>query len=152
MPSALMSGFAPKESMISAAFERAGVAKKRVVNRKMVVRRGFIDTINDTTADFEKSGRCGILFALHIKVVHRPLRRYSSGQRGQTVNLLTSVYEGSNPSRRTNKKSAQALPGRFLLVRREVKCVGHTSRGFEKVSPIVLERSELNYRQPVLRL
>ena len=29
------------------------------------------------------------------------LRRYSSGQRGQTVNLLTYVYEGSNPSRRT---------------------------------------------------
>ena len=24
--------------------------------------------------------------------------RYSSGQRGQTVNLLTNVYEGSNPS------------------------------------------------------
>ena len=29
------------------------------------------------------------------------MRRYSSGQRGQTVNLLTYVYEGSNPSRRT---------------------------------------------------
>jgi hypothetical protein len=26
------------------------------------------------------------------------LGRYSSGQRGQTVNLLTNVYEGSNPS------------------------------------------------------
>ncbi len=29
------------------------------------------------------------------------MRRYSSGQRGQTVNLLASAYEGSNPSRRT---------------------------------------------------
>ena len=30
------------------------------------------------------------------------LRRYSSGQRGETVNLLDLSYEGSNPSRRTN--------------------------------------------------
>lgn len=29
------------------------------------------------------------------------MRRYSSGQRGETVNLLASAYEGSNPSRRT---------------------------------------------------
>ncbi len=31
----------------------------------------------------------------------KQLRRYSSGQRGQTVNLLALAYEGSNPSRRT---------------------------------------------------
>ncbi len=29
------------------------------------------------------------------------MRRYSSGQRGQTVNLLASAYGGSNPPRRT---------------------------------------------------
>ena len=29
------------------------------------------------------------------------MRRYSSGQRGETVNLLDLSYEGSNPSRRT---------------------------------------------------
>jgi hypothetical protein len=28
---------------------------------------------------------------------------YSSGQRGQTVNLLTYVYEGSNPSPSTSR-------------------------------------------------
>ncbi len=33
------------------------------------------------------------------------MRRYSSGQRGQTVNLLAYAYEGSNPSRRTNTKT-----------------------------------------------
>ncbi len=32
------------------------------------------------------------------------LRRYSSGQRGETVNLLDLSYEGSNPSRRTQEK------------------------------------------------
>ena len=29
------------------------------------------------------------------------MRRYSSGQRGQTVNLLDLSYGGSNPPRRT---------------------------------------------------
>ena len=37
------------------------------------------------------------------------MRRYSSGQRGQTVNLLASAYEGSNPSRRTNKNKQDVL-------------------------------------------
>ena len=45
-------------------------------------------------------------------------RRYSSGQRGQTVNLLTYVYEGSNPSRRTVTIIRSTLVGRFLSVRR----------------------------------
>ncbi len=33
------------------------------------------------------------------------MRRYSSGQRGQTVNLLATAFESSNLSRRTIKKS-----------------------------------------------
>lgn len=32
------------------------------------------------------------------------MRRYSSGQREQTVNLLASAFVGSNPTRRTRQK------------------------------------------------
>ena len=110
----------------------------------------FSYQIYDSTTYFEIRPECVILVPLHSG--DSLPRRWWSGQSQQTVNLSAYAFAGSNPARRTNKKSAQALPGRFLLVRREVKCVGHTSRGFEKVSPIVLERSELNYRQPVLRL
>ena len=45
------------------------------------------------------------------------MRRYSSGQRGQTVNLLASAYEGSNPSRRTKIKIPK---GAFNLRREQV--------------------------------
>ena len=37
------------------------------------------------------------------------MRRYSSGQRGQTVNLLALAYEGSNPSRRTNENRSNCF-------------------------------------------
>ena len=47
----------------------------------------------------------------------KQLRRYSSGQRGQTVNLLALAYEGSNPSRRTNIKMSTPFKVPFLLVR-----------------------------------
>ena len=41
------------------------------------------------------------------------MRRYSSGQRGQTVNLLASAYGGSNPPRRTFAKN---IPVRGIFV------------------------------------
>ncbi len=57
------------------------------------------------------------------------MRRYSSGQRGQTVNLLTSVSEGSNPSRRTNillsrarSDPHRAFDSRFLFFDDEISC------------------------------
>ena len=37
------------------------------------------------------------------------MRRYPSGQRGQTVNLLTSVFVGSNPTRRTRPEKAGSV-------------------------------------------
>ncbi len=48
------------------------------------------------------------------------MRRYSSGQRGETVNLLTSVFEGSNPSRRTK----QIPKGIFVLWPGESQLLG----------------------------
>lgn len=35
------------------------------------------------------------------------MRRYSSGQRGQTVNLLATAFESSNLSRRTVSRKKQ---------------------------------------------
>lgn len=60
------------------------------------------------------------------------MRRYSSGQRGQTVNLLAPAYEGSNPSRRT-KNPAEAG---FFCGRASKACV----EGFEEV--VYIARSE----------
>ena len=36
------------------------------------------------------------------------MRRYPSGQRGQTVNLLAPAFVGSNPTRRTRQKISTA--------------------------------------------
>ena len=41
------------------------------------------------------------------------MRQYSSGLRGQTVNLLTSVFVGSNPTWRTLKNTL-LLQGVFV--------------------------------------
>jgi hypothetical protein len=45
-----------------------------------------------------------VLFYCHSFLSNKT-RRYSSGQRGQTVNLLAIAFEGSNPSRRTKYQS-----------------------------------------------
>ncbi len=64
---------------------------------------------------FEKCSSCGNLYATYRHLYFNILRRYSSGQRGQTVNLLALAYEGSNPSRRTRIKKLKHLLGHFLL-------------------------------------
>ena len=43
------------------------------------------------------------------------MRQYSSGLRGQTVNLLTSVFVGSNPTWRTLKKHPCKYKGVFYM-------------------------------------
>lgn len=60
------------------------------------------------------------------------MRRYSSGQRGQTVNLLASPSKVRIPPGALFKNQLRHLPGRFLLVRREVKCLGDILRGIRR--------------------
>ena len=96
----------------------------------------------------------GVVFYCHSvrRVAIKYPRRYSSGQRGQTVNLLTYVYEGSNPSRRTRIKKLKLCLGIFYCVRREVNSLGDYLREIRKSCLAVYEQSEINRRQPVLRL
>ncbi len=64
------------------------------------------------------------------------MRRYSSGQRGQTVNLLALAYEGSNPSRRTLDDKAPF--GAFSNVRREVQLSERKRCTDSKTLPAIL--------------
>ena len=43
------------------------------------------------------------------------LRRYSSGQRGLTVNQLALAFAGSNPARRTEYKIPKLILGYFIF-------------------------------------
>ena len=64
---------------------------------------------------------------------------YSSGQRGQTVNLLAYAYEGSNPSPTTT----------FMMVRRQLnKLHGlHRCKGEQRVLTQATEVTILELRQ-----
>ena len=58
--------------------------------------------------NFEKS--------LELRLLSREFARsfsvgYSSGQRGETVNLLTNVFDGSNPSPTTTSAKRKAADG-----------------------------------------
>jgi len=79
------------------------------------------------------------------------MRRYSSGQRGETVNLLASAYEGSNPSRRTVTKTSSTFQvGRFLSVRREVQLSKESVARIRNPIERLWKRSEPKYRIGVL--
>ena len=65
------------------------------------------------------------------------MRRYSSGQRGETVNLLTMSTKVRIPPGALFKNQLKLRLGRFLLVRREVNSLGDCLRGIR--SPIELD-------------
>ncbi len=66
------------------------------------------------------------------------MRRYPSGQRGQTVNLLALVFAGSNPARRTRKNQRKLI---FLCDGR--KPTAWLPSGFEGVFVTELARSKI---------
>jgi hypothetical protein len=76
------------------------------------------------------------------------MRRYSSGQRGQTVNLLASAYGGSNPPRRTHEKK-QHLRAVFSCVCEAERCFGYSQcRKRELGQEVLNERSEFRNLTP----
>jgi hypothetical protein len=57
---------------------------------------------------------------------------YSSGQRGQTVNLLAYAYEGSNPSPTTTFRSHNRIDKNLLFAPRNVLNAAPVNRSGER--------------------